>query len=160
MLSLSTHECGMSLYSLSSSLISFINVLWFLSSDYALFLYFSIIMAPLVARQWWSCSAGGAVDTGSIPGSGRSPRGRNGNPLQYSCLDNPMDRGAWQATIHGVARVRHDLATKPPPWERETECMCEHCVCVCVCDFCPSVIHGRLSCNINLGGHTLSMWKN
>ena len=39
----------------------------------------------------------------------------NGNPLQYSCLENRMDRGAWQATFHGVARVRHDLATKPPP---------------------------------------------
>ena len=109
-LSLSTHECGMSLYSLSSSLISFINVLWFLSSDYALFLYFSIIMAPLVARQWWSCSAGGAVDTGSIPGSGRSPRGRNGNPLQYSCLNNPMDRGAWRGTLCGSLRVKHDSA--------------------------------------------------
>ena len=40
---------------------------------------------------------------------------RNGNPLQYSCLENPMDRGAWQATVHGAARVRHDLATNPPP---------------------------------------------
>ena len=40
---------------------------------------------------------------------------RNGNPLQYSCLENPMDRGAWQATVHGVARVRYDLAAKPPP---------------------------------------------
>ena len=39
----------------------------------------------------------------------------NGNPLQYSCLENPMDRGTWQATVHGVTRVRHDLATKPPP---------------------------------------------
>ena len=39
----------------------------------------------------------------------------NGNPLQYSCLENPMDRGAWQATVHGVTRVRHDLVTKPPP---------------------------------------------
>ena len=39
----------------------------------------------------------------------------NGNPLQYSCLENPMDRGAWQATVHGAARVRHNLATKPPP---------------------------------------------
>ena len=38
-----------------------------------------------------------------------------GNPLQYSCLENPMDREAWQATVHEVARVRHDLATKPPP---------------------------------------------
>ncbi|KAB0340793.1 hypothetical protein FD754_022823 [Muntiacus muntjak] len=44
-----------------------------------------------------------------FPGEG------NGNPLQYSCLENPMDRGAWQATVHGVARIRHNLVTKPPP---------------------------------------------
>ena len=44
-----------------------------------------------------------AGDAGSIPGWGRSPGGGHGNPLQYSCLENPMDRGAWQATIHGVA---------------------------------------------------------
>ena len=56
------------------------------------------------------CSAG---DTGSIPGSGRSPGEGNGNPLQYSCLGNFMDRGALWATAHGVARVGHDLATKP-----------------------------------------------
>ena len=43
-------------------------------------------------------NAGGTRDTGSIPGSGRSPGGGLGNPLQYSCLENPMDRGAWQAT--------------------------------------------------------------
>ena len=43
----------------------------------------------------------GGVD--SIPGSGRSPIGGNGNPLQYSCLKNPMDRGTWWATVHGVA---------------------------------------------------------
>ena len=42
-------------------------------------------------------------DTGSIPGSGRNPGGRNDNPLQYSCLENPMDRAAWQATVHGAA---------------------------------------------------------
>ena len=47
-------------------------------------------------------------DPGSIPGLGRSPGERNGNPLQYSCLENFMDRGAWQATVHGVAKVRHD----------------------------------------------------
>ena len=45
-----------------------------------------------------------AGDVGSIPGSGRSPGEGNGNPLQYSCLENPMDRGAWQATVHGVAK--------------------------------------------------------
>ena len=43
-------------------------------------------------------------DMGSIPGSGRSPGGERGDPLQYSCLKNPMDRGAWLATIHGVAK--------------------------------------------------------
>jgi len=46
---------------------------------------------------------------------GRSLGEGNGNPLQYSCLENPMDREAWQATVHGVTRVGHDLATKPPP---------------------------------------------
>ena len=58
-----------------------------------------------------ACSAG---DPGSIPGSGRSPGEGNDNPLQYSCLENPMDGGAWQATVHGVTRVGHDLTTKPP----------------------------------------------
>ena len=48
---------------------------------------------------------------------GRSPGEGNGNPLQYCCLENPTDRGAWQASVHGVARVGHDLATKPPPPE-------------------------------------------
>ena len=44
-----------------------------------------------------------AVDLGSIPGLGRSPGEGNGNPLQYSFLENPMDRGAWQATVHSIA---------------------------------------------------------
>ena len=45
-----------------------------------------------------------AEGVGSIPGSRRSPGEGNGNPLQYSCLENPLDRAAWQATIHGVAK--------------------------------------------------------
>ena len=45
-------------------------------------------------------SASNAADLGLIPGSGRSPGEGNGNPLQYSCLENPLDRGAWQATVH------------------------------------------------------------
>ena len=53
-----------------------------------------------------------AGDLGSIPWSGRSPEEGSGNPLQYSCLGNPMDRGAWWAPVHGVARVRQDIATK------------------------------------------------
>ena len=52
-------------------------------------------------------NGGGARDSGLIPGSGRSPGEGNGNPLQYSCLGNPMDRGAWQATVHGVAKQSH-----------------------------------------------------
>ena len=59
-----------------------------------------------------ACRAG---DTGFIPGLARSPGEGNGNPLQYSCLGNPMDRGDWRAIVHGVTRVGHDLATKPPP---------------------------------------------
>ena len=55
-----------------------------------------------------ACSAG---DPGSIPRLGKSPGEGNGNPLQYSCLENPLDRGAWQATVHGVARVGHDWTT-------------------------------------------------
>ena len=59
-----------------------------------------------------ACNAG---DVGSIPRLGRSPGGENSNPLQYSCLGIYMDRGSWWATVHGVARVGHDLVTKPPP---------------------------------------------
>ena len=52
-----------------------------------------------------SCNVG---DLALIPGSGRSPGEGNGNPLQYSCLENPMDRGAWWAAVHGSQRVGHD----------------------------------------------------
>ena len=55
-----------------------------------------------------SCNAG---DLGLIPGLRRSPGGGHGSSLQYSCLENPMDRGAWWATVHAVTRVGHDLAT-------------------------------------------------
>ena len=58
-----------------------------------------------------ACNAG---NLGSIPGTGRSPGEGNGNPLQYFWPENPMDRGAWRATVHGVARVGHDSVTKPP----------------------------------------------
>ena len=54
-----------------------------------------------------ACNAG---DLGLIPGLGRSPREGNGNPLQYSCLENPMDRGAWWATVHGVAKSQTRLS--------------------------------------------------
>ena len=54
-----------------------------------------------------ACNAG---DLGSIPGSGRSPGGGNGNPLQYSCLENPMNRGAWQAPVHGFTKSQTRLS--------------------------------------------------
>ena len=69
------------------------------------------------------CFPGGSVgkksvsnvgDPGSIPESVRNPGEGPGNPLQYSCLENPMDRGAWRAILHRFARVGHDLVTKPP----------------------------------------------
>ena len=58
-------------------------------------------------RKEAACNAG---DPGSIPGSGRSPGEGNGYPLQYSCLENPMDRGAWRVTVHGVAESRTRLS--------------------------------------------------
>ena len=59
-----------------------------------------------------ACNAG---NLGLTPGSGRSLGEGNGNPLQYSCLENPMDRGAWQSAVRGVARLGYNLATKPLP---------------------------------------------
>ena len=58
-----------------------------------------------------ACNAGDLV---LIPGQERFLEEGNSNPLQCSCLENPMDRGAWQATVHGVERVGHDLVTEPP----------------------------------------------
>ena len=60
-------------------------------------------MAVLVVKNP-SANAGDIRDAGSIPGSGKFPEGGHGNPLQYSCLENPMDRGTWRATVHRVAK--------------------------------------------------------
>ena len=59
-------------------------------------------MALLVKNP--SADVGDKTDMSLIPGLGRSPGGRNGNPLQYSCLENPMERGAWWATVHGAVK--------------------------------------------------------
>ena len=61
-------------------------------------------------------SSSSAGDLASISGLGRSPRERNGNPLQYSRLENPMDRGTWWATVHVVTRVRPNLVIKSTPY--------------------------------------------
>jgi len=57
-----------------------------------------------------NAAAAAAEDAGLIPGLGRCPEGGSGNPLQYSCLENPLDRGAWQATVRGVAESRIQLS--------------------------------------------------
>ena len=71
---------------------------------------------------WYRACPGGSVvknlpadagDAGSLPGSGRSPGGGNSSPLQYPCLENPMDRGAWWATVHGVAKSQTQLSMSP-----------------------------------------------
>ena len=69
------------------------------------------LVKNLPAMQQTVCNT---VDPGLILGSGRPPGEGNGNPLRHSCLGNPTDRGGWQATVRGVVRVRHNLATKPP----------------------------------------------
>ena len=65
-------------------------------------------MALVVKNE--PANAGDAKDTGLIPGLGRSPGGGNGNPLQYSCLENSMGRGAWMATVHGATKSRMRLS--------------------------------------------------
>ena len=67
----------------------------------------------------WGSAVKNAGDMGSIPGLGRSPRERNGNPLQYSCLGNPMDRGAWLSTVFGVAKSQTQLSDyiTTPHWK-------------------------------------------
>ena len=70
-------------------------------------LYFTTYIPGGSARKASACPAG---DPDSIPGSGRSPGEGNSNPLRYSCLENPMDGGAWWATVHGVAKSRTRLS--------------------------------------------------
>ena len=84
-----------------------IQVLVFLPLPFLHFLNTSYLPVGSDGKES-ACNAG---DPGSIPGSGRSPGEGNGNPLQYFCLQNSMDRGAWWATVHGLQRVGHIAAT-------------------------------------------------
>ena len=86
-----------------------------------------------------ACNAG---DPCSIPGSGRSPGGGHGNPLQYPCLENPMDTGAWGATVHGVTKSqtrlkRVDTYTHIADTQSclRLSCTAESQTCVCACTF-------------------------
>ena len=76
-----------------------------------------------------------AGDTGSIPGPGRSPGEGNGNPLWYSCLGNPMDRGAWWATVQGVTKSQTQLKNK----NNNTATMC-WALCCSLTHTCLSVL--------------------
>ena len=88
-------------------------------------------------------NAGVARDIGLIPGLGGSPRGGNGNPRQYSCLGNPMDRGVWLATAHGVAE-ESDM----------TEQLRMHiCVCVCVYIYIYIYIYHIMFIHSSVNGH-------
>ena len=75
----------------------------------AMFLFTHSTFSCSSVSKGSACNAG---DPGSLPGSGRYPGEGNGNPLQYSCLENSMDRGGVRATVHEVARVGHNLVTK------------------------------------------------
>ena len=80
---------------------------------------FIVILHPSITPlglPWWlsgkesTCDVGDAGHSGSIPGSGRSPGGGHGYTLQYSCQENPMDRGAWRATVHRAAKSQTRLS--------------------------------------------------
>ena len=78
-------------------------------------IYWAFLVVPvasLIAQLERICLQ--CRNAGLIPGLGRTPGGGNCNSLQYSCLENPTDKGAWQAAVHGVTRVGHNLETKPP----------------------------------------------
>ena len=74
-------------------------------------MYIWVSQAALVVKNL-PANAGDERERDSIPGSWRSPGGGQGNPHQYSCLENPMDRGAWRATVHGVSKSRTWLSAK------------------------------------------------
>ena len=95
---------------------------------------FPLLWLYSLNKQWVSAHCAGSAgkefacnvgDLGSTCGLERSLRKGNGNPLQYSWLENPVDRGAWLATVHGVASVGQDWATKPPPPALSAQLCCE-----------------------------------
>ena len=110
-----------------SSLPHFLSLPIYPLLSFFLFFSFEFVLYILISNQLYHeeigkgtiidyilCS-GIAGNPDSIPGLGRSPGEGNGNLLQDSCLKNLMDRVAWWATVHGIARVGHDFVTKPPP---------------------------------------------
>ena len=89
--------------------------------DFFFFAYKQLAMWGFPGSSVGKESACTAGDPCSTSGLGRSLVEGNTNPLQYSCLENPMDKGTWQDTVHGVPRVRYNLVTKsPPPKKKKT----------------------------------------
>ena len=118
------------------------------------FFYWSIIALGL---PWWlsgkesACSAGASGDVGSVPGSRRSPGGGNGNPLQYSCLENGMDRGDWRATGHRVTKGQTRLSARA--YITALQCCVSFCcimngviVCIHISPLLEPPFHTRPSC--------------
>ena len=86
-------------------------ILWYISSGNLLVIcYYATWFPGCSVVKYKPASAGVAEDKSLIPGFGRSPGGRNGNSLQYSCLGNPMDRGGWWSTVHGGSKSRPCLS--------------------------------------------------
>ena len=106
----------------------------------------SLLLSKLHVRGFPSCAsvknlpanAGDTRDMGLIPESGRSPGEGHGNPSQYSCLENPMDRGAWQGTVHGAAKSR--TRVKQLSTRAQTACVLKYTVGMPVC---PQNSQGR-----------------
>ena len=126
-------QCMSSLICLSLYATEFeVFLLGCMSRVWSPYLFWGLI--PLLAQvvNNLPTNAGDTRDSGSIPGSGRSPGGGNDNPLQDFCLENPMDRGAWQATVYRVTKSQTRLKRlSTHPWILELWSLCR-CLCLCM----------------------------
>ena len=124
-------------------------------SDYLLYFMFFILYWTKVASRVFPCNSAGkesacnAGDLGLIPVLGRFPGEGNGTPLYGSCLENPIDRGACQATVHGVTRVRHDFMTKPPPKLLYNVVLVFKCTTKCFSDIYTHIFFFKFFCHLD-----------
>ena len=111
-----------------------------LGKPLAIYIYIPCWVAQLVKKP--PANEGDARDTGSNPGSRRSPGEGHGNPLQYSCLGNPMDRGAWRAIAHGVTNSQTQLSTNTHAHTNTCTCVYTYiCVYTYVCVDMYTITH-------------------
>ena len=87
-----------------------------------LVIYIAVKLPCWLSSKTSTCNAGDAGDAGRTPGSGRCPGGGHGTPLQYSCLETPMDRGAWRAAVQGVSEVLPCIFQWTHLWPLPTRC--------------------------------------